>query len=118
MELGAGQQALAVTNLGELDGGGAALEPPGWKISSFHGAVTAIVDSSVLTVYTIEGSLRLTSNDGKLPRSARWSTPLSGYRSFGAATLASRASVVFLLPEGAFEYGRFEIVDVEYNPTR
>ena len=29
------------------------------KIESFFGAVTGIVDSSVLTVYTVDGSMRL-----------------------------------------------------------
>jgi hypothetical protein len=53
------QRPFAVTNLGELDGRGLQLQGRELKVESFFGAVTAIVDSSVLTVYTIGGRLRL-----------------------------------------------------------
>lgn len=56
----AGQQRpFGVTNLGQLDGNGLQLQGKNLKIQSFFGAVTGIVDASVLTVYTIEGSMRL-----------------------------------------------------------
>ena len=48
-----------VTNLGELDGRGVGLEGKNLRIESFFGAVTGIADSSVLTVYTIRGSMHL-----------------------------------------------------------
>jgi hypothetical protein len=52
-------QPFAVTNLGELDGSGIRLAGKGLQLESFSGAVTAIIESSVLTVYTIGGSLKL-----------------------------------------------------------
>jgi hypothetical protein len=54
-----GQRPFAVTNLGQLDGNGVQLQGRELRIESFSGAVTGIVDSSVLTVYTIGGSLHL-----------------------------------------------------------
>ncbi|HEY3445776.1 MAG TPA: hypothetical protein VGK67_05390 [Myxococcales bacterium] len=53
------QHPFAVTNLGQLDASGLQLQGKNLKIESFVGAVTGIVDSSVLTVYTIGGSMRL-----------------------------------------------------------
>jgi hypothetical protein len=53
------QRPFAVTNLGELDGKGVRLASKSLQLESFFGAVTGIVDSSVLTVYTIRGSLHL-----------------------------------------------------------
>jgi hypothetical protein len=53
------QRPLAVTNLGDLDGNGLHLQGRDLKIESFLGAVTGIVDSSVVTVYTIDGRMRL-----------------------------------------------------------
>jgi hypothetical protein len=53
------QRPFAVTNLGQLDGNGLQLQGRNLKIESVFGAVTGIVDASVLTVYTIGGSMRL-----------------------------------------------------------
>jgi len=50
---------FAVTNLGDLDRSGIALEGRALQVESFFGAVSAIVDSSVITVATIAGKLRL-----------------------------------------------------------
>jgi hypothetical protein len=55
----AGQRPFAVTNLGDLDRSGVQLQGPDLRLESFTGAVTGIVDSSVLTVYTLGGSMRL-----------------------------------------------------------
>jgi hypothetical protein len=54
-----GQRPFAVTNLGQLDGSHLRLQGRELQIESFSGAVTGIVDSSVLTVYTIGGSMHL-----------------------------------------------------------
>ncbi len=59
----------------------------------------------------------MASKDGKSFRAARWSTPVRDYRAFGAHRLAGRGEAVWHLPEGAFEYARFEVLAVEYNPT-
>jgi hypothetical protein len=50
---------FAVTNLGQLDGNELPLRGETLRIESFFGAVTGIVDSSVLTVYTLDGRMRL-----------------------------------------------------------
>jgi hypothetical protein len=55
----ADQRPFAVTNLGQLDGTGLQLQGTGLQIESFFGAVTGIVDSSVLTVYTLGGRLHV-----------------------------------------------------------
>ena len=60
----------------------------------------------------------MASSDGRSFRAARWSTPLHDHRAFGQTTLASRAEAVWMLAEGAFEYARFEIVEVAYDPER
>jgi hypothetical protein len=53
------QQPFAVTNLGDLDATGLELQTTTLKLESFVGAVTGIVGSSVLTVYTLAGRMRL-----------------------------------------------------------
>jgi hypothetical protein len=53
------EQPFAITNLGELDGRGLRIQGETLRLDAFYGAVTGIVDSSVLTVYTLEGRLRL-----------------------------------------------------------
>jgi hypothetical protein len=53
------QRPFAVTNLGELDGDGLQLQGRSLRIESAFGAVTGIVDATVLMVYTIGGSMRL-----------------------------------------------------------
>jgi hypothetical protein len=55
----AGQRPFAVTNLGQLDGSGIQLQGAGLRLESFFGAVTGIVESSVLTVYSLGGRLRV-----------------------------------------------------------
>jgi len=53
------QRLLAITNLGQLDGSGLALHGRTLIVEAFFGAVTGLVDSSVLTVYTIDGRMHL-----------------------------------------------------------
>jgi hypothetical protein len=53
------QRPFSVTNLGELDRGGVKLHGRQLVLESMFGAVTSTVDASVLTVYTIDDSLRL-----------------------------------------------------------
>jgi hypothetical protein len=53
------ERPFAVTNLGQLDGNELPLRGETLRIESFFGAVTGIVDSSVLTVYTLDGRMRL-----------------------------------------------------------
>jgi hypothetical protein len=59
VKLASSSRPFGVTNLGELDGRGIRLQGKELKIESFFGAVSSIVEASVLTVYTIDGTLRL-----------------------------------------------------------
>jgi hypothetical protein len=60
VRLASSGRPFAITNLGELDGPrGARLTSRGLTLESFFGAVTGIVDSSVLTVYTLGGRMHL-----------------------------------------------------------
>lgn len=57
------------------------------------------------------------SPDGKTFTQLPFSTPVTGYRAFGATQLGARGDARYRLPEGPFTYGEFEIVDVAYNAT-
>jgi hypothetical protein len=46
---------------------------------------------------------------------ARFSTPVRNHRNFGAIRLAAHGEARWLLPEGEFTYGEFELLDVLYN---
>jgi hypothetical protein len=59
VRLGGKARPFAVTNLGDLDARGIAFHGARFALESFYGAVSGIVDSSVLTAYTLEGALRL-----------------------------------------------------------
>jgi hypothetical protein len=56
-----------------------------------------------------------TSPDGKSVRKVRWSTPLSGYRSFGPSRLASGGEGRWHEPDGDYAYIELTIDDVRYN---
>ena len=53
--------------------------------------------------------------DGKSFTPARFSTPVRDYRAFGPLTLAAHGEARWLLPEGEFVYGEFNLVDVATN---
>ena len=55
------------------------------------------------------------SSDGKSFTRLRFSTPVRDYRDFGAARLAAHGEARWLLPEGEFTYGEFDLQSVEYN---
>jgi hypothetical protein len=56
-----------------------------------------------------------TSPDGKTQRKARWSTPLSAYRSFGPVRLASRGAARWQNAQEDYAYIELTIDDVQYN---
>jgi hypothetical protein len=58
------------------------------------------------------------SPDGKVFTRLRFSTPMREYRDFGPARLATHGEARWLLPEGEFAYGEFEIREVAYNVRR
>jgi len=59
----------------------------------------------------------LASRDGRSFRAARWSTPIGAYGAFGPFRLPVRAGAIWHLPEGSYEYARFEIERVVYEPA-
>jgi hypothetical protein len=59
---------------------------------------------------------RYLSADGKEYTKYRWTTPVREYRDFGGVRLASRGEAIWDMPAGPLEYGRFELVEIEYNP--
>jgi len=60
---------------------------------------------------------RLMSEDGKTYTSLPWSTPVKAYRSFPDRRVASYAEVVWHTPSGEFCYGKFNLVEIDYNLT-
>ena len=56
-----------------------------------------------------------TSPDGKSVKKVRWSTPLAGYRSFGAVRLASGGEARWHEQAGEYAYIELELDDVQYN---
>lgn len=65
----------------------------------------------------------MSSADGKTFTRLRWSTPLTDLRWFGPATaeqpgtarLAAAAQTLWHAPSGAWAYGQFQLLSVEYN---
>jgi hypothetical protein len=56
--------------------------------------------------------------DGKTIKKVRWSTPISGYRTFGPFRLASAGEGHWHEPEGEYAYIQLTIEDVRYNIAR
>jgi hypothetical protein len=48
-------------------------------------------------------------------RPRRFSTPVRDYRNFGPVRLMSFGEARWLLPDGEFTYGEFNLVDITYN---
>jgi hypothetical protein len=61
---------------------------------------------------------RYQSADGKVYVRYPWSTPLREYRDFHGARLARCGDAIWHMPAGALHYGRFELLDIEYNVDR
>jgi hypothetical protein len=57
------------------------------------------------------------SSDGMVFTRLRFSTPVRDYRDFGPARLMSHGDARWLLPDGEFTYGEFDVESVEYNTT-
>ncbi len=56
-----------------------------------------------------------TSPDGRSVKKVRWSTPLTGYRSFGPVRLASGGKARWHEPSGDYAYIELMLDDVQYN---
>ncbi len=59
---------------------------------------------------------RFLSQDGKTYESYPWSTPVHAYAEHDGRRIPSLAEAVWHTPEGAFPYGRFQLVEIQYNP--
>ena len=55
------------------------------------------------------------SPDGKTFMRLRFSTPTRDYRDFGPARLGCAWEARWMLPDGEFTYGAFELQTVTYN---
>jgi len=55
------------------------------------------------------------SPDGKTFTKSRFSTPVTGYKSYGPHTLAALGEARWHVPEGEFAYGEFELLSIAYN---
>jgi hypothetical protein len=58
---------------------------------------------------------RLFSPDGKTFTSYSWSTPVRSYREVGGRKIMSYGETIWHTPQGEFIYGKFNLVEVEYN---
>lgn len=56
-----------------------------------------------------------TSADGRTMRPQRWSTPIAGYRTFGAVRLPSGGKAHWHESNGAYAYIELTFDDVQYN---
>jgi len=74
-------------------------------------------DDGLLVNFISEDRLRA-SSDGKAFTRLRFSTPVRDYRDFGAMRLAAHGEARWLLPEGEFTYGEFDLQDISYNVGR
>lgn len=71
-------------------------------------------DSGALANFTSDDRPGL-APDGKTFIPQRWSTPLRGYRAYGAFRLASHGDARYAPPSGEFTYGEFDILEISYN---
>jgi Family of unknown function (DUF6544) len=71
-------------------------------------------DDGLLTNFVSDDRSR-SSADGKIFTQLRFSTPVRDYRDFGEARLAAHGEARWLLPDGEFTYGEFDLVSASYN---
>jgi hypothetical protein len=71
-------------------------------------------DDGLLTNFVSDDRSR-SSPDGKVFTRLRFSTPVRNYRDFGGARLPAHGEARWLLPDGDFTYGEFDLVSVSYN---
>ena len=74
-------------------------------------------DDGLLSNFISEDRSRA-SPDGKVFTRLRFSTPVRDYRDFGPMRLAAHGEARWLLPEGEFTYGEFDLQAISYNVRR
>jgi hypothetical protein len=90
------------------------------RFSSGAQTISATVcfgDDGLLTTFMSDDRSR-SSPDGKVFTRLPFSTPVRGYRLFGAIRLAAHGEARWTLPSGAFTYGEFDLQEVTYNVGR
>lgn len=55
--------------------------------------------------------------DGKIYKNYPWTTPVSDYKVINGYRLGTKAGLWYDRPDGRFQYGRLELLEVEYNVT-
>ena len=50
-----------------------------------------------------------------IKQSYPWSTPVRNYRESGGRRVPGYGELVWHTPEGEFTYGKFHLVEIEYN---
>ena len=78
-------------------------------------AATLLFDEAGLLANFISDDRSRASPDGKTFTRLRFSTPVRDYRNFGAVRLAAHGEARWLLPEGEFTYGEFDVQQVTYD---
>jgi len=71
-------------------------------------------DDGLLSNFISEDRSRA-SADGLSFTRLRFSTPVRDYRDFGSVRLAAHGEARWLLPEGEFTYGEFDLQEISYN---
>jgi hypothetical protein len=78
-------------------------------------SATLLFDDDGLLVNFVSDDRSMASPDGALFTRLRFSTPLRGYRNFGPVRLAAHGEARWLLAEGEFTYGEFDLQEIAYN---
>lgn len=84
------------------------------NVSQTIAATLHFSDDGLLTNFVSDDRSR-SSADGKVFTQLRFSTPVRDYRDFGEARLAAHGEARWLLPDGEFTYGEFDLVSASYN---
>jgi hypothetical protein len=75
-------------------------------------SATLLFGDDGLLANFISGDRSRASPDGKVFTRLRFSTPVRDYRDFGPMRLAAHGEARWLLPEGEFTYGEFDLQDI------
>ena len=78
-------------------------------------SATLLFDGDGLLANFISDDRSRASADGAIFTRLRFSTPLRGYRNFGSVRLAAHGEARWLLAEGEFTYGEFDLQEIAYN---
>jgi hypothetical protein len=78
-------------------------------------AMVSFDNSGALVNFVSDDRFRTT--DGKTYEQLRWSTPMGDWRDYDGHKLPVTGEAIWALPGGEFAYGRFELLEVQYNVT-